>query len=295
MKKAPTAKKIKKQIHHTRTRRRRGLWNGYISFGLVNVPIYLESATEEKKIHFNLIDKQNHSPIGYKHVNKLSGQEISKSDIVKGYEYEKGRFVLINENDFKKINPRASSTIEIEDFVDLKEIDPMLFERPYFALPQKGGEKGYVLLREVFKRTQKAAIAKVVLHTVQHLVCLMARDEYLVLEILRFADEVLETSEADFLDKSIKKIHISEREISIAEQLVKGMSSNWNPEKYHDTYREDLMKLIHSKIKYGKTEHIEKVKIPSEIESTSNIVDLTALLKKSLESRSKKRSIAHGT
>lgn len=284
--------KIKKQL--TGFRSRRGMWKGYISFGLVNIPIYLESATQEKKIHFRLIDKHDHSPIGYKQINKLTGKPVLKNSIVKGFEYKKGEYVLMSESDFEKTNAKAANTVEIEDFVELNDIDPMLFEVPYYVLPQKGGEKGYILLREVLERTQKAAIAKIVLHTVPHLVCLIPREDYLVLEILRFANEIIEIHEADFIDESLKNVHVSEREISVAKKLVEGMSRKWNPEKYHNTYRDDLMKHIQYKIKHGKTAHVEKIEGSSVTESTDNVIDLTALLKKSLD-QTKNKKVSHGS
>ena len=270
--------------------RRRGMWKGYIAFGLVNIPIYLESATQVKKIRFNLIDKHDHSPIGYKQINKNTGKPVLPNSIVKGYEYEKGEYVLMGEADFKKANVKATNTIEIEDFVELTEIDPMLFETPYYILPQKGGEKGYILLRDVLERTQKAAVAKIVLHTVQHLVCLIPREDYLILEILRFSNEIIEVHEAHFIDDSFYNVKVSDREIAVAEKLVEGMTSKWKPEKYQNTYHNDLMKQIQFKIKHGDTARVEKVEsVPRAVETADNVIDLTALLKKSLDT-TKKRS-----
>lgn len=286
-------KKTVSKNKKTQPSSRRGLWKGSISFGLVNIPIYLESATQEKKISFHLIDKTDHAPVGYKQINKATGKEINKSSVVKGYEYEKGEFVLMTEADFKKANIKATNNIEIEDFVDLSEIDPMLFEKPYYVLPQTGGEKGYVLLREALKRTDKAAIAKIVLHTVQHLVCIMAREDYLILEIMRFANEVIEINEARFIEDKVKKTHVSDKELSIAKQLVNGMTAKWNPQKYHNTYRDDLMKQINARIKHGKTTTVEPVE-SIEPETTTNIIDLTALLKKSLSASGHKKKSAHG-
>lgn len=267
--------------------RRRGVWKGAIAFGLVNIPIFLESAEQEKRIHFRLIDKRDHAPIGYRQINKLTGREVRRDSIVKGYEYERGQYVLMGEGDFKKANVKATGVIEIEDFVNVNDVDPMLFEKPYYVTPNSGGEKGYVLLREVLTRTHKAAIAKAVLHRVQHLVMIMARDNYLILEILRFANEIKEITEVDYLDPKIQKMKVSEREIKVAEQLVEGMTGRWSPEKYHNTYRDDLMKLINAKVRRGATaaiEEIEKVEVPAE----TNVVDFTELLKKSLKGRGKR-------
>lgn len=269
---------------------KQGVWKGTIAFGLVNIPIVLESAEQEKKIHFRLIDKRDHSPIGYKQINKATGKEVRKDSIVKGYEYERGQYVMIGDADFKKANVKATGVIEIEDFVDVGAVNPMLFEKPYYVVPGSGGEKGYVLLREVLTRTGKAAIAKAVLHTVQHLVMIMPRENYLVLEILRFANELKEINEAEFLDPKVEKMKISEREIKVAEQLVEGMTGKWNPKKYHDTYRDDLMKLIKAKIKKGATAEVEEVEKEEEVVA-SNVFDLTTLLKKSLNAtKGKSRS-----
>lgn len=259
----------------------RGMWKGSISFGLVNIPISLASAQEAEKIHFRLLDKKDKSPVGYKNINKRTGQEIQRSEIVKGYEAEKGEFVIMTDADFKKANVKATSTIEIEDFVGLDDLDPLLFEKPYYVVPREGGEKGYVLLREVLARTEKVAIAKIVLHTVQRLTAIMVRDDYLILEILRFADEIKEVHEVDFLDESVKKTRVSEREIAVATQLVEGMTSPWDSEKYRNTYREDLMKLIRLKMKKG-TVSVEDIPHDEIEETETNVVDLTALLKKSL-------------
>lgn len=181
--------------------------------------------------------------------------------------------------------------MEIEGFVSLTELDSMLFERPYYVIPQIGGEKGYVLFREGLKRAEKAVVAKIVLHTVQYLVAVVARENYLVLEILRFSNEILELHEAAFLDPAIKSIKVSEREVSVAEQLVDGMTSKWSREKYANTYHDDLMKLIKAKIRSGKTQEVTEVEpAEEENEDLSNIIDLTALLKKSLVAkRSPKR------
>lgn len=195
----------------------------------------------------------------------------------------------MGEADFKKANVKATNSVEIEDFVELAEIDPILFETPYYILPQKGGEKGYILLRDVLERTQKAAVAKIVLHTVQHLVCIIPRENYLILEILRFANEIIEVHEARFIDSSFFDIKVSDREFAVAEKLVEGMSSKWKPEKYHNTYHDDLMKQIQLKIKHGDTARVEKTETQMSIEAADNVIDLTALLRKSLDT-TKKRS-----
>lgn len=265
----------------------RGLWRGSIAFGLVNIPVTLESAQQEQKIRFHLLDKRDNGPIGYKQYNKKTGREIDRKNIIKAYECEKGQYVLLSDVDFEKANPKATRSIDIEDFISIDDIDPMLFDRPYYVVPQKGGEKSYALLREVLAKSGKAGIAKIVLHSLQHLAAIFVREDYIILELLRFADEVREISEVPRLED---KARISDRELDIAEQLVEGMTSKWDPSKYRDTYREDMMHLIEQKIKSGKTAEVDEVEpAESNEEEISNVIDLTALLKKSLEEGGKKR------
>lgn len=277
------ARKSAKKAPPTKKRPARGLWKGSISFGLVNIPISLHSAQQTKRISFHMLDKRDHGRIGYRYINKQNNKEVTRPNIIKAYAYDKEKHVLFTDADLKKATAKTSSTIEIEDFVSLSEVDPLLFERPYYVAPQKGGEKGYALLREVLRKSEKSAIAKVVLHTVQHLAALMVRDDYIILELLRFPNEVIETDEAKFLSEHVLNAKPSEREIKVATQLVEGMTSKWNPKRYHNSYQEDLMKLIQAKIKKGDSVRVEEVpKETSEESSSSNIVDLTSLLKKSL-------------
>lgn len=262
---------------------RRGLWTGSIVFGLVNIPVTLQSAQQEKDIHFRLIDKRDKAPIGYRQFNKATGEEVSPNTIVKGFEHKKGHFVLMNPEDFKKANVRATGLLEIEDFVKVEEIDPMFFVRPYYVLPRPGAEKGYALLRDVLSRTHKAAVAKIVLHSVQHLCTLMVRGDFLILELLRFANEIKDTHEVASPELSLKDVRVTERELSVAEQLVDGMSTDWKPDKYHNDYREDLMRVINAKVKRGGSTQLEEVpETKSDEVSATNVVDLTSLLKKSL-------------
>ena len=267
----------------------RGIWNGAISFGLINIPVAVMSAKQQDKLHFRMLDKRDHAPIGYKQVNKATGKEVTRKDIVKGYEYQKNQFVVITEADFERANPKATQTIDIEDFIDLEQVDPLLFEKPYYLVPGKNGEKGYVLLRRVLEETKKVAVARFVLRKKQHLVAILARGEYLVLEVLRYANEIKEVEEARFLDDiDLEKVKISDRELKMAENLVDGMTSDWEPEKYKDTYQDDLLKRIEQRIKTGKTETAPD--IDDEVKPTdTNVVDLMPLLEQSLSARGRKR------
>lgn len=260
----------------------RGIWNGAISFGLLNIPVAIMSSKEEERLSFKMLDKRNHSLIGYKQYNKLTGKEVDRKNIEKAYEYKKNQFVLITEEDFLKANPKASKTIDIEDFVSLDEVDILLFEKPYYLVPGKNGEKGYVLLRKTLEETKKVAVAKFVLRNKQHLVAVMARGDYLILEMLRFSHEVQEVHEAHFLDDfDLDHIKVSPKEMKAAKTLVDEMTAKWDPDQYKDTYQDELLKYIKKKVKAG---DIEDVEAPVEkIEETNtNVIDLMPFLEKSL-------------
>jgi DNA end-binding protein Ku len=265
----------------------RSLWSGAISFGLLNIPISVMSAKDEDPISFDLLDKRDFGRIGYKKYNKTTGKEVTQKEIVKGYEYEPEQYVVIEDEDFKKANPRATETIDIEDFVNLDEVDPLLLEKPYFLVPGKRGEKGYVLLRRVLQETKKVAVGRVVMHKKQRLVAVMARGNYLIMEVLRYANEILAPEETALLSEKVNEVKISKRELEMAEELVEGMTSEWDPKKYKDTYREDMLKLIDQKIKTGGVESPEPEKT-EEVVSNTQVIDLMPLLKKSLEVASKK-------
>ncbi len=261
---------------------RSNIWKGSISFGLLNIPVTLQTADQDKEIHFSMLDKKDLSRISYKKFSAQTGKEVPYDRIVKGFEYEKGHFVVMNETDFKKANVKATQTIDIEDFVLLSDVDPLLFERPYYLAPQKGAEKGYYLLREALKKSKKVAIAKIVIRVKQHLVMLMPRGEYIVLEILRFSHQIKEASEVDYLKEANKRISFSPRELKMAEELIEGMTAKWSPDKYKDTYYQDMMKLIKQRVRQGKGQIVQEVVKEEPIKSTSNVVDLMPLLKKSL-------------
>lgn len=281
-----TAKKAKSGVKGPRGRS--SLWKGSISFGLINIPISLQTAEEHKRLHFSLLDSQGMAPIRYKRVNAESGREVPSDRIVKGYEYERGQFVIFTKKDFEAANVKATQTVDIEDFVHLDDIDPLFFEKPYYIIPQKSGEKGYALLRDALRDTGKVAIGKIVIRTRQHLAAIIPRDEYLVLEILRFSHEVKEVEEMEALEGARGKTKYSPREIQMAEQLIEDMTSSWKPDKYRDTYYDDVMKLVERKIKSGGTKEIEKPEPRERIEAP-NVVDLLPLLKRSIKEQQRKR------
>lgn len=264
---------------------RSNIWKGSISFGLLNIPVSLQTAQQDKDLHFSMLDSKDMAHIKYKKINSKTGREVQSKQIVKGYEYKPGQYVVITDADFEKANTKATKTIDIEDFVLLEEIDTMMFEKPYYVAPQKGAEKGYFLLREALEKTGKVAIAKIVIRTKQHLCLLMPNGDYLVLEMLRFGHEMKDVNEVNYLKEVNTRVKFNPRELKMAEDLIDGMTANWKPDKYKDTYYEDMMKRIQAKVKQGRGKKVEEAKEDVEIEEASNVVDLLPLLKKSLEER----------
>ncbi len=267
---------------------KRSIWKGSISFGLLNIPVSIFPAeVAEEKLHFHMLDKKNMAPIRYKKVNADTGKEVPMQQIVKGYEYEPGEFVVVTNKDFEAANVKATQTIDIENFVPLADIDPMLFEKPYYLVPQKAGVKGYFLLRDALMELGRVAVAKVVIRTKQHLCAVLPKEDYLILEILRFSHEVIEVDEAEYLkDVAVKKKNYSPKELDMAEELIESMTSPWKPDQYRDTYYTDLKKQIEKKIKKGESYTVEKPeKERREAAPSRNVVDLLPLLQKSLREK----------
>ena len=257
----------------------RAIWKGSISFGLVNIPIALYPATRKEELKFRLLRKKDLSPVNYKRVAAKDGKEVPWDEIVKGYEYEKGKFVVLNEKDFQRVDLEATQTVDIQDFVDLDEIDPMFFYKPYYLEPQKGGDKAYTLLREALSDGKKVGIAKVVIKTRQYLGGVKALKDALVLELMHFAEELADPEKLHVP----KKTTVGKREKEMAEALVKSMSSKWDPEKYKDDYREALMEVIEEKVESGGEEIEEK---PKEKKTPTKVIDLVAVLQESLKAQS---------
>ena len=267
---------------------RGGIWKGSISFGLLNIPVSLQTAKEGKELHFQMLDGKDFSPIKYKKVSANTGKEVPYDRIVKGYEYEPDQFVVMTKQDFAAANPKATQTLDIEDFVPLDEIDLMMFDRPYFLTPQKNGEKGYFLLRDALERSKKVAIGKIVIRTKQHLCAVMVRGEYLICELLRFPHEMLNVEEADYLSGTSRKGAYNPKELKMAQDLIEGMTTSWDPDKYKDTYYDDIIKRVKAKVKAGKGKTIEEVEEDVEEVEPTKVVDLLPLLRKSLEAKGKK-------
>jgi DNA end-binding protein Ku len=263
----------------------RSLWKGSISFGLVNIPVVLYSAENRNSFDLTLLDRRDMHPVGFKRYNKETGKEVSWDQIVKGYEYEKGRYVVLTDEDFRRANVEATQTIDIVNFVQAEEIEPTAFEMPYYLAPDKRGEKGYALLRETLKKTGKAAIATVVIRTRQYIAALIPLDDVIVLNTLRYANELRPIKDLDIPEKSIKASGVTPREVEMATRLVEEMSDRWKPAQYKDTYHDDLMRLINKRIKAGKTEVITAPKKDQDGERPAGgkVVDLMALLKRSVQ------------
>ena len=270
----------------------RAIWKGSISFGLVNIPIGLYPASRREELSFRQLRKSDLSPINYKRVSEVDQKEVPWEEIVKGFEYEKGHFVVVTDEDFKRANIEATQTVEITDFVSLDEIDPMFFDKPYYLEPQKGGKKAYALLRDTLEETGKVGIAKVVLKTKQHLAAVKPKGNALVLELMHFAEELLESNELDLP----KDEPVGKKELDMAKALVESMTSKWDPKKFQVEYSHQLKKVIEEKVEAGGKE------LPSpkgKAKPATNVVDLVAILKKSIEENSagpgkgKKKSAEH--
>lgn len=275
---------------------RSNIWKGSISFGLLNIPVSLQSAAEDKELHFSMLDERDLAHIKYKKVNSKTGKEVPLAHVVKAFEYKPDQFVVMTDKDFQRANVKATKTIDIADFVLYDEVDVMLFDKPYYLAPEPGAEKGYFLLKDALEHTGKVAVGKIVIRTKQHLAMIMPRGNYLILEILRFSHEVKEVNEVSYLKGVNKRIKFTDRELKMAEDLIKGMTSKWKPEKYKDTYYSDIMKMVKAKVKQGKGKFVEEPEKVESIEESSNVVDLLPLLQKSIESRHKKagaRPAAH--
>ena len=262
----------------------RSLWKGAISFGLVNVPVELHSAKKRAaELDMTMLDKRDLAPVGYKRVNKATGKEVAWGNVVKGYEYKDDKYVVLSDEDFRRANPEASRTVDILAFVDLADIQPQYFETPYYLVPEKRGEKAYALLREALEKAGKAGIASVVIRTKQYLAALVAQDELMVLNTLRYADELKAPAELE-----IPKAKVTAKELDMALRLVEDMADEWEPKKYKDTYREDLLKRIKEKVKAGQTEELTEPEEGAEKPARgADVIDLMSLLKQSVERKPK--------
>ena len=266
----------------------RPIWKGSISFGLVNIPVHLFTAEKpSEQMHFHLLDKKTHGRIHNQRVNE-KGDPVAWDDIQKAYEFEKGKYTIVDQAMLEKTAAKNYETVEISNFVPLSQIDPFLFKNPYYLLPGESGLKGYSLLHDILQRTKKVGVANVVIKTRQHLAIILPVQNLLGLIILRYANELHEID--DFAEANplpATKLKISARELELAEQLVNNMSSKWQPQKFHDQNKELLLKLIKSNIKKGKTITNKKETISAH--KSDKVYDFMELLKKSVAEKEKKR------
>lgn len=266
----------------------RPIWKGNITFGLINIPITLYSAESRFDLHFKLLDSRDHAHIRYERINEVTGAEVPWNEVVKAYEFDHDNYVILEDKDLKEFAAENFQSVEIKDFIDQKDLDSIYFEKPYYLIPGKHAEKGYVLLRETLKRTHKVGICKIVIRTREYLSALLPYQNGLVINLMRFPQELRKPEEFEFPKGDIKSYKISEQEVDMAERLIKSMSTQWNPKKYHDEYRDALMKWIEKKMEGGKSITAPTVEEPEPpAKKGAKIIDFMPLLKKSLEEKGK--------
>jgi DNA end-binding protein Ku len=267
----------------------RAIWSGFISFGLVNIPVELFPAVKKNVLQFHLLDTKNKSTIHYARINDITGKEVPWNQIVKGFEYKKGNYLEIKDEDFVKAVPEKMEAIEIEEFINAAELNFIYLDKPYFVIPTKDGIKGYILLREVLLKEKKIGIVKVMIRQRQYIGALMVYENILMLDLLRYHQELKSPKEFKIPTLDAKQSKIKPKELEMAQQLVHAMTTKWKPEKYHDEYHETLQKIIDKKLKkHPKTAAAKspKHKVP---EKEGKIVDFVELLQKSVKSKPKKR------
>ena len=265
----------------------RVIWKGAVSFGLVHIPVALYPATRSDDLDFDWLDRRTMDRVGYKRINKTTGKEVPREQIVRGYAYEKDRYVILTDEDIRAANPVSTQTVDLLTFVDAAEIPFLYLDTPYFLAPDRRGEKVYALLREALTRSQKIGVANVVLHTKQHLAALIPMGPVLVLHTLRWSNEVRDWSELDLPEEGAKAAKLTAKEIDMAEKLIDDMSGTWDPAEYHDTFRDDILTLVDRKVREGRTESVEPMEAENAAPRTGNVIDLTDLLRQSLAKRGK--------
>jgi DNA end-binding protein Ku len=264
----------------------RSIWKGSIAFGLVNIPVSLTSAESRPDIQLHMVDSKNHARIRYERVNADTGEEVPWDRLVKGYEHDDGQFVLLTDADLEAVQPKLTKTIEISEFVKLDDIDPILFEKPYYLEPDKRGKKAYALLREALRESGKAGISRVVIRTREYLSAMFVRDDVLVLMLLRFPQEIRASAKLELPSSKDKEWQPAKREMDLALRLIDEMTGKWEPDQYHDDYREALMDYIERKVASG--ESVDDVKQPEkEEEPGGKVLDLAEYLERSISKQPK--------
>jgi DNA end-binding protein Ku len=261
----------------------RPIWNGILSFGLLNVPVSLMSGERRVDLSFRMLDARDNTPIRYERVNAETGEEVPWKDIVKAFEYDKGSYVVLEPEDIKSAAAESHDSIDIDTFVEVGDISPQYFEKPYVLVPGKKAEKGYVLLRETLKRTGRIGIAKVVIRTREYLCAVMPKDDALLLIILRYPQEVIDVSDYVLPTGKAEAYRVTDKELQMAEQLIVSMAGQWNPREYKDEFRDRLSKVIDDRLRSkGKVPKKDLVDADTPEDAATNVVDFMALLQKSL-------------
>ncbi|CAN5845325.1 Ku protein [soil metagenome] len=266
----------------------RVLWKGAISFGLVHIPVSLHSATTDSGIDFDWLDKRSMDPVGYKRINKKTGKEIDKANIVKGVAYEDGKYVVLSEEEIAAVYPRSTQSIDIESFVKASEIPFVYLDRPYYLAPIGKGQKVYALLRETLLKSQRIGLARVVIQTKQHLAALVPSGPALVLNLLRWGADIRSWEDLDLPAEGSKAAGLSERELAMATQLVDDMSAKWDPSQFRDLFKDEVMALVDKKVRAGQTETVFQPEADAPQGKSADIIDLTELLQRSLRGKGDK-------
>jgi DNA end-binding protein Ku len=266
----------------------RPMWKGSIDFGLVSIPVALYPAETSSGIEFDLLDKRDFSRVRYRRVNEKTGREVPWDQIVRGYQYKKGEYVAMTDQDFRNASVEGTRSIDITRFVDGSEISPLYYDTPYYLGPLKNGRRAYALLRDVMKKTGKAGVAKIVIRTRQHLAVLLVQGDVLVLNLVRFAHELHDASTFDVPEADSKAAKVSRQEVNMAEQLVATMAGKWNPKIYRDDYRDDVLKLIERKVHSGQTKTVEPAEPAARPKRIAKVVDIMHLLRQSVEDAKRK-------
>ena len=259
----------------------KSLWKGEISFGLVSIPVSLVSTEENNTIRFHLLNSKTKSRVRYQRISEDTGKEVSWSDIVKGYEYEKGSYIVVDEKAFEKKSPELFKTIDIEEFIDFKEIDSLYYDKPYYLVPESKNKKAYVLLREALKKTNKVGVAKIIIRTKESLSLIIPHGHALLLYLVHFKEELRDEEDINVPKESIKSYKVNEKELKMAVNLIKEMASEWKPEKYHNEYQETMRKWLDQQAaKKVKASKKTKQRVGK---SDGSVVDFISLLKESMK------------
>jgi DNA end-binding protein Ku len=271
----------------------RPLWSGAISFGLLNIPVQLMPGERRTELHFHMLDGRDKARVHYQRVNEDTGKEVPWKNVVKAFEYKKGSYVVLNKDDLKAAAPESSESVDIESFIDPAEVDPAYFDRPYYLVPQKKAEKGYVLLRETLRQVNKVGLARVVIRTREHLALVVPKENALMLLLLRYPQELIPIKEYDLPKKTLSSYRLGKKELEMARHLVDSMSGSWEPAGYRDEFQTKLSKTIKTRMRHKGVQAKPKQAGGSEKEPAGKVVDFMAILQKSLK-ENKRTPAKHG-